>query len=196
MDVISESKCLTIPCREEHSETLASNEEDERIRWFWTVVKSWPLEYRRALFRYITGFKRVPTTDTFKVLRTSPGSNAFSHFSVRALQECAVLRKDEVALVHVLLVPNFRTYEELEENLLHTICNSEPVRDYRNSLYLLVNVIHAVARNLILLKVLPKLSSDNLLKCGKTFPGFAIVSNISLWYKPSCLLIYWEFKER
>jgi hypothetical protein len=120
---------LTHLRREQHSEPLTGNDEDERIEWFWRVVKSWPLEYREALLRYITGFKRVPATDKFKILRTSHDSDYFSHFSVYAVQERAIQQEDEATLVHVLLVPKFGTCEELEEKLLHTICNNVPVRD-------------------------------------------------------------------
>lgn len=116
--------------REQHSECLTGNQEDERLEWFWKIVKSWPLEYREALLRYITGFKRVAATNKFKVFRTPQGSNHFSHFSVHAVQERAVQREDDATLVHVLLVPNFSTYEELEVNLLHTICNCDAVRDH------------------------------------------------------------------
>ena len=109
-------------CREEHSESSTGREENERIGWFRRVVKSWPLEYREALLRYMTGFKRAPFTDRFKAIAASPGSDKFSHFSINAMRE----RTNQV---HVLLVPHFNTCEELEENLLHTICNCNLVCD-------------------------------------------------------------------
>ena len=137
-DLFSETKKSYLSfffAREQHSERLTGNEEDERIGFFWRVLKSWPLEYREALLRYITGFKRVPATDKFKILRTPRDSDCFSHFSVLGVQERALQREDEATLVHVLLVPNFGTCEELEEKLLHTICNSVPVRGHLNHFY-------------------------------------------------------------
>ena len=100
-------------------------EPDKRIKWFWTILSSWPVELRQGLLRYVTGLKRVPATDKFKVLEFSDGS--FSRFTARTVQERSVLRKTEITPIHVLFLPRFDTPAALAENLLRVILNTELV---------------------------------------------------------------------
>jgi hypothetical protein len=104
------------------------DEAGKHIEWFWKINQSWPVEHRRALLRYITGLKRVPATDKFKVLKASDAS--FRRLTVLGNKERTVPEKDEDTPEHVLFIPEYDMYEALEENLLHVIYNSEPVMSF------------------------------------------------------------------
>ena len=97
------------------------------------MLRSWPVELRRALLQYVTGLKRVPATDHFKVLAFSDGS--FSRFTARAVVQRLGERrtavhnnsKAEITPVHVLFLPPFDTLAALEEDMLRAVLNTELV---------------------------------------------------------------------
>ncbi|CAA7261756.1 unnamed protein product [Cyclocybe aegerita] len=96
---------------------------DKHLEWFWKIVRSWPDEHRHALLVYVTGLKRVPATDQFKVLKASDGT--FRRLTVLGNKERTVPDKDEDTPEHILFIPGFDTYEAMEENLRFIIYNSD-----------------------------------------------------------------------
>ncbi|KAF9529254.1 hypothetical protein CPB83DRAFT_812581 [Crepidotus variabilis] len=117
-----------VDIREFRNNTSSEEKEepDMNIEWFWRVVRDWPVEHRKSLLQYVTGLKRIPATDKFKVLKASDGS--FRRLTILGNKERTVPERDEDTPEHILFVPEFDSFEALEENLLHVIHNTDPTQ--------------------------------------------------------------------
>ena len=72
---------------------------------------------------YITGLKRVPATDQFKVMKASDGH--IRRLSVLGNKERAVPDNSADTPEHMLFVPAFEEYQAMEEELISVIYNCD-----------------------------------------------------------------------
>lgn len=107
-------------------EASSSSRSDIHLDWFWEITSSWAVEGQQALFVYLTGHERVPVTDQIKVVKTPDGDiqrvNVPGNLKRRALPV-----KDGDAPEHILFIPPFDSYEEMERCLI-SIVFDEKVR--------------------------------------------------------------------
>ena len=94
-------------------------EPDKHLEWFYKIVQSWSIERQRALLQYVTGLKRVPATDQFKVMKASDGH--IRRLSVLGNKERAVPDNDADTTEHMLFIPAFEEYQTMEEELISVI---------------------------------------------------------------------------
>jgi HECT-domain (ubiquitin-transferase) len=96
---------------------------DEDLEWFHKIVHSWSIERQRALLHYVTGLKRVPATDQFKVMKAPDGH--IRRLSVLGNKERAVPDNDADTPEHVLFIPAFEEYQTMEEDLISVMYNCD-----------------------------------------------------------------------
>jgi hypothetical protein len=75
------------------------------------------------LLHYVTGLKRVPATDQFKVLKASDGH--IRRLSVLGNKERAVPDNSADTPEHMLFIPAFEEYQTMEEELISVIHNCD-----------------------------------------------------------------------
>ena len=80
------------------------------------------------MLHYVTGLKRVPATDQFKVMKAS--DSHIRRLSVLGNKERAVPDNDTDTPEHMLFIPAFEVYQEMEEELISVIFNCEWVRSF------------------------------------------------------------------
>jgi len=94
-------------------------EPDKHLEWFHKIVRSWSIERQRALLYYVTGLKRVPATDQFKVLKASDGH--IRRLTVLGNRERVVPDNNADTPEHVLFIPAFEEYQAMADELISTI---------------------------------------------------------------------------
>ena len=72
---------------------------------------------------YVTGLKRVPATDQFKVMKASDGH--IRRLSVLGNKERAVPDNNADTPEHMLFIPAFEEYQAMEEELISVIYNCD-----------------------------------------------------------------------
>jgi E3 ubiquitin-protein ligase NEDD4 len=98
-------------------------EPDKHLEWFYKIVQSWSIERQRALLQYVTGQKRVPATDQFKVMKASDGH--IRRLSVLGNKERAIPDNNTDAPEHMLFIPAFEEYQAMEDELISVIYNCD-----------------------------------------------------------------------
>jgi HECT-domain (ubiquitin-transferase) len=98
-------------------------EPDKHLEWFYRIVQSWSIERQRALLHYVTGLKRVPATDQFKVMKAADGH--IRRLSVLGNKERAVPDNNADTPEHMLFIPAFEEYQAMEEELISVIYNCD-----------------------------------------------------------------------
>ena len=112
-----------LSCFSELCSNNTEQEPDKHLEWFYKIVQSWSIERQRALLHYVTGLKRVPATDQFKVLKASDGH--IRRLSVLGNQERAVPDNSADTPEHMLFIPAFKEYQAMEEKLISVIYNCD-----------------------------------------------------------------------
>jgi hypothetical protein len=69
--------------------------------------------------RYVTGLKRVPATDQFKVLKASDGH--IRRLTVLGNKERTVPDNHADTPEHILFIPAFEEYQTMEDELISVI---------------------------------------------------------------------------
>jgi len=100
-------------------ESDSKQESDEHFEWFRKIVQSWSIERQRTLLHYVTGLKRVPATDQFKVMKASDGH--IRRLTVLGNKERAVPDNNTDTPEHVLFIPAFEEYQAMEDELISAI---------------------------------------------------------------------------
>lgn len=96
-------------------------EPEKHLEWFYKIVHSWSIERQRALLHYVTGLKRVPATDQFKVMKASDGH--IRRLSVLGNKERAVPDISADTPEHILFIPAFEEYQAMEDELISVLYN-------------------------------------------------------------------------
>ncbi|PPQ70291.1 hypothetical protein CVT25_014613 [Psilocybe cyanescens] len=124
MTILENDRCSTYTIADETIE--GSSEPDIHLDWFWKITSSWSIERQHALFVYLTGLERVPVTDQIKVMKAPDGD--IRRVTILGNTERAVPRKYDDAPEHILFVPPFDSYEEMEGCLISAIvdCSWDP----------------------------------------------------------------------
>ncbi|KAF8160735.1 hypothetical protein B0H34DRAFT_672868 [Crassisporium funariophilum] len=91
----------------------------EQLKWFWDIVRSWTLDRQRLLLQYITGLRRVPATDQFKVLIASDGH--IRRLTALGNKERKVPDNRDDSPEHILFVPAFEDCRTMEDQLISVI---------------------------------------------------------------------------
>ena len=88
--------------------------------------------------RYVTGLKRVPATDQFKVLKASDGH--IRRLTVLGNKERTVPDNSEDTPEHVLVIPAFDEYQAMEDELISTIYSCDEWVSFLVTIYLISQV--------------------------------------------------------
>ncbi|KAH9485551.1 E3 ubiquitin-protein ligase Nedd-4 [Psilocybe cubensis] len=94
-----------------------SSESDIHLDWFWKIASSWAPEGQQAIFVYVTGSVRVPATDLIKIMKTPDGGIQRVSVPGNKLKRGALPVRDDDVPQHILFIPPFDDYEEMERTL-------------------------------------------------------------------------------
>ncbi|KAF8334172.1 uncharacterized protein EI90DRAFT_3121512 [Cantharellus anzutake] len=102
---------------EEHTVYRGYERNDEVIRWFWQIIRSWPTERRSRLLQFATGTSRIPVGG-FKDLRSPSGPR---QFTIEETGDPSQLLPTSCPPFNRIDFPPYEDYDTLEGQLLVAI---------------------------------------------------------------------------
>ncbi|KAF8334171.1 uncharacterized protein EI90DRAFT_3121511 [Cantharellus anzutake] len=102
---------------EEHTLYRGYERNDEVIRWFWQIIRSWPTERRSRLLQFATGMSRIPFGG-FKALRSPSGPQ---RFTIGGTGGPSKSLPTSYPPFHRIDFPPYEDYDTLERQLLVAI---------------------------------------------------------------------------